>query len=58
MRLTDINCPEDVKINIINPLKSLLLGADAAQALVGTCAVQYVGVEDGSGQYRVLPRRL
>lgn len=57
VRLTDINCPEDVKINIISPLKSLLLGADASQALVGTCAVRYVGVGENSGQYRVLPRQ-
>lgn len=55
VRLTDINCPEDVRTNIINPLKSLLLGLDAPQALAGTCAVQYVGIGENTGQYRVLP---
>ncbi|WMY87550.1 hypothetical protein QR297_12145 [Pseudomonas shirazica] len=57
VRLTDINCPEDVKINIIHPLKSLLLRAEASQALAGTCAVRYVAIGENSGQYRVLPRQ-
>jgi hypothetical protein len=56
LRLTDINCPEDVKVNIVNPLKDLLLGVDVGRALAGTCAVQYAAAPDGTGQYRVLPR--
>ncbi|WP_282361045.1 hypothetical protein [Pseudomonas sp. PS01300] len=56
VRLTDLNCPDDVKINIIDPLKSLLLGCDVAQALSGTAAVQYVEVVSNEGQYRVIPR--
>ena len=55
-RLTDINSPKDVQDFIVKPMKALLLGDSAAQALAGTAVEKYASVADESGQYRVLPR--
>lgn len=56
LRLTDINSPNDVQHQIINPTKTLLLGNSATEALSGTAAVRYSRVDDKDGQYRALPR--
>lgn len=56
VRLTDINRPNDIKTNLINPLRSLLLDQSADLALADTSAVKYAPVEEIPGQYRVLPR--
>lgn len=56
VRLTDINRPNDVKRNLINPLRALLLGQRADLALSGTSVVKYAPVEEVPGQYRVLSR--
>jgi hypothetical protein len=56
LRLTDINNPMDVHAYIVKPMKALLLGSGASQALSGTAAVRYIKVEDEPGQFRILPR--
>ena len=56
LRLTDINSPMDVQAYVVKPMKALLLGSSASQALSGTAAVRYAKVEDEPGQYRILPR--
>jgi hypothetical protein len=54
--LTDINSPADVQSLIVNPLRALLSGSDASQALSCTRAVRYEKVSEEPGQFRVLPR--
>ncbi|MCT8949820.1 MULTISPECIES: hypothetical protein [Pseudomonas] len=55
--LTDINSPADVQALIVNPVKALLAGSDAEQALSRTRAVRYEKLLHGEpGQYRTLPR--
>jgi len=56
LRLTDINNPADVLLNIIRPMKALLLGSSAAQALSGTVAVIYEELQSVAGQFEALPR--
>lgn len=56
LRLTDINSPADVQTSIVKPIKALLLGGSASQALSGTAAVRYSKVEGEPGQYQTLPR--
>ncbi|MDU8628226.1 hypothetical protein [Pseudomonas syringae group sp. 243L2] len=56
LRLTDINSSADVQTSIVKPIKALLLGGNASQALSGTAAVRYSKVEGEPGQYQTLPR--
>ncbi|WP_159814071.1 hypothetical protein [Pseudomonas sp. 18058] len=56
LNLIDINSPADVQSLIVNPLRALLLGSDANQALSCTRAVRYEKVSEEPGQFRVLPR--
>lgn len=56
LRLTDINNPGDIQDYIVKPMKALLLGNTASQALSCTAAARYIKVVDEPGQYRILPR--
>lgn len=56
VRLTDINNPDDVQTQIINPLTALLSGASASQALKERKAVQYNELANQPGHYRIIDR--